>query len=128
MDALPSPPIVPTINRALIKQDLEALAQFLAPLIQSRLETVRGLQLRFLGLTVPVGSILYPLLSGYPAQMTSDAMSRVLLLEDAELAALIDLAGHELGAWRGYPQAAPTLEQVSAALAAAETLAGPLEG
>lgn len=126
MDAPPNPPQAPTIDRELISQDLGRLAEFLAPLIQSRLELVRSFHLRFMGLTVPVGAILYPLLSGYPAQMTSDALGRVLSLSDDELGALIDLAGLELGAWRGFPPGTP--DQVAAGVAAADRLVGAIDG
>jgi len=116
----------PPLDRALIERDLTSLAGYLAPLIEARLESIRGLRLRVLALEVPWGEILYRRLSGYPRLMTYDALSRLLSLSDDDLGALIDLAGIELGAWRGYPQA-PSPELLAAALAAADHLMGELD-
>lgn len=114
------------LDRTLIERDLMSLADYLAPLIETRLESIRGLRLRVLALEVPWGELLYRRLSGYPRQMTSDAMLRLLSLDDDDLGALIDLAGIELGAWRGYP-GRPSRELVAAALVAADHLVGELD-
>lgn len=116
----------PPIDRALIERDLNRMADFLGPLIEARLESIRGLRLRVWALEVPWGEHLYRRLSGYPRQMTYDAMSRLLSLSDEDLGALIDLAGIQLGTWRGYPQTA-SVEQVAAALTAADRLVGALD-
>lgn len=116
----------PPIDRALIERDLARLADLLGPLIEERLESIRGLRLRVWALEVPWGELLYRRLSGFPRTMTYDAMSRLLSLSDEDLGALIDLVGLELGAWRGFPQA-PTVEQVAAALTAADRLFGALD-
>lgn len=84
----------PTINRELVARDLEVLSILVAPAIEARLTTLR---------TIPVvGPMLYNRLRGSPRAMTSAALSSLLDLTDEDLAALVDLVGRELGAWRGF--------------------------
>lgn len=115
-------PTKPPIDRELVTRDLARLATLLGPAIESRLEMVRLYRLG----PIPVGEAIYRQLQGLPARMTFDAMSRVLSLSDAELVALVDVAGLELGAWRGFTPPA-TAEQLAAAAPAWEGLLGALD-
>lgn len=92
------------IDRALVALDLQRLAGLIAPLIEARLEFLRQISWRVLGREIPIGAILLDRLTGSPAAMTSDALSHLLDLPDAELAALVDAVGRELGAWRGMAE------------------------
>ncbi len=94
-----------TIDRGLVARDLELLAGLVAPAIEARLALLRSIPV--------VGPRLLSLLAGSPRSMTYAAFHSVLGLGDDELAELVDLVAHELGAWRG------ALEPVTGAEAAA---------
>ena len=76
----------PPIDRELMGADLDTLAAILAP----RVERALPLPVR-LALTASGSSV---------ARLISDALHPALGLADDDLAALIDAAGTELGAWR----------------------------
>lgn len=85
-------PTRPTIDRDLIARDLDRLATILAPLVEARL---------------PAGAGMLLAMNGSPrvSEMVAASLRRALDLSDDELAALIDVGGVELGAWRGVRQA-----------------------
>lgn len=88
------------INRELMARDLERLASLLSPMIESRLAVVADLRIG----RIQVGRLLLDrfLPPGSPHQMTSSALRRLLELDDASLAAIVDAIGLELGGWRFY--------------------------
>lgn len=84
----------PTIDRPLLARDLDRLGQLIGSEIEARLAS--------LGRSSPViGLLLTRLPLGSPRAKTCAALASLLELDDADLAAILDLVGQQLGAWRG---------------------------
>lgn len=84
----------PAINRELIADDLARVSQLLTPALEGQMEALYAIPI--------LGARLRSQLQGSLGSTLFGALARILALTDEELAALVDLVGVELGAWRGF--------------------------
>lgn len=123
---------MPPIDRPLMTRDLEALSELIGSEIQTRLDALASASLPIplpfgRSIDLPLGLILQRLPLGSPRQRISDVLGSLLALDDADLAAILDLVGQQLGAWRGsLPPVEPA--QLEALAPAITRLAGIVAG